>query len=87
MAHWYLDGCEITYGRGNVITDNDTAKNDDTDRYYDPSNDASRTSDTPPDTPDNNISDNESIFNLDDKNAAIIINPVGVDHHGLISGL
>ena len=57
ITHCYPDGCEITDGRGNMITDNYSTNDygDDTDSNYDHADDAFNTSDPPPGTPNDNI--------------------------------
>ena len=73
--------------RGNEITDNGTADDDDTIIYYDPVGDASDTYDAPPEIPDKNSADYESIYNLEYDNSVIIPIPSIVDHYCLISGV
>ena len=72
-----------------MITDGNLANSysENTETNYNPAGYASRTSDPPPDTPGNNIPENNSIANLDDDDAAIILNPEGVDNHGPITGV
>ena len=89
MAYSYPAGCEITDRRGNIITDNDTTNDDydETDGNYDPVNDASDSSDTPPDTHNAKRTDDDYISDLDDDNVTIILNPYVVDLYGPISGV
>ena len=72
---------------GFKITDDDTTNDDDTNGEYYPANDASGTSDPPPDMNNYNSTDDESISGLDNENSAINLNPAGVNHHGPISGV
>ena len=83
----YSSCCEITALHGNIISDNDTLNVDETDSDYDPDNYASDNSNPPPDTPNNKSTYNDSTYDLDDYNAAIILNPARVDHHGPIAGV
>ena len=71
MAHQCPYGFEITYKRGNKITNYDTTDDYGTGINYDPINNASDTSDTPPDKPDNNITYDYSIYDLENDYAAI----------------
>ena len=81
MARRYPAGFEITYRRGNAITDDDTTNDDDADSDYDPSENDSDTSDPPIYASYDNSTDNEFIANLYDDDTVIILNPEGVDHH------
>ena len=76
MARHYPAGCEINDGQVDAINEYDTANDDDTDKNYGPDDDASDTSDPPPDTPKEKSAD--YISNLDDENSSIILNPSGV---------
>ena len=89
MARGYSAGCEITYGKGNDITHEEPANDDGDgiDSDYDPSENASNTSDPPPDTPNNINPDDDFIAKLDDDYAAIILNTAVFDHNGPIVGV
>ena len=89
MACLFPAGCEITDGWVKKITNEDPTNyyGDDTGSNYNPANDISDTSDPPPYTPYNTIPDNDSTTKLYDDDAAIILNPDEVDHHGPITGL
>ena len=71
MAHQYPYGFEITYRRGNKITNYDTTDDDGTDNNYDPTNNAYDTFDTPPDKSYDNSTYGHSIYDLEKEYTAI----------------
>ena len=79
MPHCYPAECDITDERGDDIIDNDLTEDDISNKKS--TNNDSNTFDPVPDTPGDNIVDNNPKVGLDNDDATITTNLDKFDHH------